>query len=156
MKNEIKAGAELRWWNSLTAAQQATEKRRDEETEAGLSALEPLIHSAAPVLKSESAPAPVGGNATRYMQGVFTPLDSDEVQKACRALWDELDSQHAARLAERDRLRKSLQDVIDALDDANFHRPEQFICVWRCCLAVSQARAALNQAGVDKQAGRWI
>ena len=58
MKNEIKTESELRWWNSLTATQQAAEKRRDAETAAGMSALEPLIHSAATALESESAPGP--------------------------------------------------------------------------------------------------
>jgi hypothetical protein len=49
--------------------------------------------------QSQEAKQQAGGHTpglqTRYMEGVFTPLDSEEVQSACRKLWDELDARQS-------------------------------------------------------------
>lgn len=82
-------------------------------------------------------------NETRYMEGVFTPLDSEEIQSACRKLWDELDKRNAA-----------LVEALEGLNQDSDPRCGFCCCPWKDgtqkdeqhSTACQHARAALSLA----------
>ena len=93
---------------------------------------------------TEAAPVQAVGNSTRYMEGVFTPLDSEEVQTACRSLWDELDKVNSDLLQQRDALAEALTRLVDYLDLTHLAHEDTQMAAY---LAKARAALALVEGG---------